>query len=235
MYASVATHPDITFAVSTLSQFLENPGQIHWEAVKRVMWYLSQTRDLELTYGGERHDLIGYTNADGASQSHHHTISGYAFLINGGTISWRLRKQEFVTLSTAEAEYIAATHTAKEAIWLQKLIFELFPTLSAQTTMFCDNQAALVLATTDNYHARTKHIDIQYHFICHVVETSALNLIYCSTDDMIADILTKVLPRWKINFHTTTLGLHRACGGVMENADSEDEPRMESRPPTAET
>jgi len=199
------------------------------------MRYLSQTRDLELTYGGERHDLVGYTNADRASQSHRHAISGYAFLIDSGAISWRSRKQELVTLSTAEAEYVAATHTVKEAIWLQKLIFELFPTLSAQTTMFCDNQATLILTTTDNYHARTKHINIRYHFIRHVVETGALNLIYCSTDDMIADILTKALPRWKINFHTTTLGLRRACGGVMENVDLEDEPGTESGPLTAET
>src|SRR5712672_89056 len=101
--------------------------------------------------------------------------------------------------------------------------------------MFCDNQATLVLATTDNYHMHTKHINIQYHFIHHVVETGALNLIYCSTDDMIADILTKALPRWKINFHTTTLGLCCACGGVMENADSEDKPRIESSPLSSET
>jgi hypothetical protein len=85
------------------------------------------------------------------------------------------------------------------------------------------------------HHACTKHIDIRYHFIRHVVETGALNLIYCPTDEMIADILTKALPRWKINFHTITLGLRRACGGVMENADSEDQPGTESGPPTAET
>src|SRR5882757_7117936 len=115
MYASIATCPDITFAVSTLSQFLENPGRIHWEAVKRVMRYLSQTQDLELTYSGEQHDLVGYTDADGASQSHRRAISGYAFLIDSGVISWRSRKQELITLSTAEAEYVAARHAAKEA------------------------------------------------------------------------------------------------------------------------
>jgi hypothetical protein len=148
MYASVATRPDITFAISTLLQFLENPGQAHWEAVKRVMRYLSQTRNYELTYGGESHDLIGYTNADGASQDHRHVISGYAFLIDGSAISWSSCKQELITLSTAEAEYVAATHTAKEAIWLCKFIFELIPSLSAQTTMFCDNQAVLTVTAT---------------------------------------------------------------------------------------
>ena len=84
MYASVATRPDITFAVSTLSQFLENPGEAHWEAAKRVFRYLAGTKDLSLMYGGERYDLVGYTDADGASQEHRHAISGHAFLIDGG-------------------------------------------------------------------------------------------------------------------------------------------------------
>ena len=210
MYASVATRPDISFAVSTLSQFLNNPGHAHWEAVKRIFRYLSGTRDYELTYGVERHDLLGYTDADGAVQEHRHAISGNVFLLDGGAISWSSQKQELVTLSTAEAEYVAATHAAKEAIWLRKLIFEIFPTLKAPTTLYCDNQAALRLATDDNYHARTKHIDIRYHFIRYVVASGALQLVYCPTDDMTADILTKGLPKWKVNFHVVSLGLRRA-------------------------
>jgi transposase InsO family protein len=215
MYASVATRPDITFAVSTLSQFLENPGEAHWEAVKRVFRYLSGTRDYALTYGGERHDLTGYTDADGASQDHRRAISGYAFLFDGGAISWSSRKQELVTLSTAEAEYVAATHAAKECIWLRRLIGELCPTILSTTTLHCDNQAALKLATDDNYHARTKHIDIRYHFIRQVVASGAIDITYCPTDDMTADILTKALPRWKVACHVLGLGLRRASGGVV--------------------
>ena len=210
MYASVATRPDISFAVATLSRFLDNPGRAHWEAVKRIFRYLSGTRDLELTYGVERHDMLGFTDADGAMQEHRHAISGNVFLIDGGAISWSSRKQELITLSTAEAEYVAATHAAKEAIWLRRLIFELFPTLKTPTLLYCDNQAALRLATDDNYHARTKHIDIRYHFIRQVVASDALRLVYCPTDDMTADILTKGLPKWKANFHVASLGLRRA-------------------------
>jgi hypothetical protein len=119
MYASIATRPDISFAVATLSQFLDNPGEIHWEAVKRIIRYLSGTRDFVLTYGDERHDLLGYSDADGATQEHRHAISGYAFLIDGGAISWSSQKQELITLSTAKSEYVAATHAAKEALWLR--------------------------------------------------------------------------------------------------------------------
>jgi reverse transcriptase-like protein len=118
MYAAIATWPDISHAVSALSHFLDNPGSTHWEAVKHVFHYLAGTWDLTLTYGGECHNLTGYTDADGATEEHQHAISGYAFLIDGGAISWYSCKQELVTLSTAEAKYVAATHVAKEAIWL---------------------------------------------------------------------------------------------------------------------
>jgi hypothetical protein len=217
MYAAVATRPDIAFAVSYLSQFLDNPGDAHWEAAKRVLRYLSGTKTYQLTYGGERHDLEGYTDADGATQDHRRAISGYAFLIDGGAVSWSSKKQELVTLSTAEAEYVAATHAAKEAIWLRKLIGELSPIPLSPTPFFCDNQAALKLATDDNYHARTKHIDVRYHFIRHIAASGAIELQYCPTEDMVADLLTKALPKWKAAVHTASLGMRHACGGVMEN------------------
>ena len=153
MYASIATCPDITFAVSTLSQFLENPGEVHWEAMKHIFWYLSGTWHYALTYRGEKHDLVGYMDADGALQDHHWAISGHPFLIDSGAISWSSHKQELVTLSTAEAEYVTVMHAAKECIWLHCLIGELSPTPLSTTTLYCNNQAALKLATDDNYHA----------------------------------------------------------------------------------
>jgi hypothetical protein len=216
MYASVATRPDITAAVSTLSQFLENPGEAHWQAAKRVFRYLSGTRDLALTYGRDRHNLLGFTDADGSSQEHRRAISGHAFLIDGGAVSWSSKKQELVTLSTAEAEYVAATHAAKEAIWLRRLTGALSIPNKKGTTLFCDNQAAIHLAKTDNYHARTKHIDTRYHFVRDVEARGEISLAYCPTDDMTADILTKALPGWKITRHGHALGLGRPCGGVLE-------------------
>jgi hypothetical protein len=87
MYASIGTYPDITFAVSTLSQFLENPGEAHWEAVKQVFHYVLGMHELALTYGRERHDLLGFTNADSASQDHCRAISDHAFIMDGSAIS----------------------------------------------------------------------------------------------------------------------------------------------------
>jgi hypothetical protein len=120
-------------------------------------------------------------------------ISRYVFLIDGGTVSWYSRKQEIIMLLTAEAEYVAATYAAKEAIWLQRLMSKLFP--MPPTTLYCDNQAAIKLANDNNYHACTKHIDICYHFIRQTVDDDIITLIYCSTDDMVADFLTKPLPK----------------------------------------
>jgi hypothetical protein len=213
MYASVATRPDITFAVSTLSQFLENPGETHWEAVKRVFRYLLGTKELALTYGRDQHELLGFTDADGASQDHRRAISGNAFLIDGSAVSWSSRKQELVTLSTAEAEYVAATHASKESIWLRHLKGDLSSSITMATTLFCDNQAAIRLAKADNYHARTKHIDIRFHFIHDVVERGEISLAYCPTDDMTADVLTKALPRWKVTQHSLGLGLESPLRG----------------------
>jgi hypothetical protein len=223
MYTSVATCPDITFAISTLSQFLENLGEAHWEAVKRVFRYLLGMHNLTLTYRGESQDLEGYTDADRASQDHRQAISGHVFMIDSRAVSWSSRKQELVTLSTAEAEYIVVTHAAKECIWMHHLIGELFPpSISQSTTVHCDNQAALALAKDNNYHTCTKHIDIQYHFIQYTVSKKIIELVYCPTDNMTADILTKVLPHWKVACHALGLGLCHPCGGVVKSGDSDD-------------
>jgi hypothetical protein len=116
MYTSVATRPNISFAVSMLSQFLDNPGDAHWIGIKHIFHYLAGTQDIELTYGAEHHNLVGYMDMNGAMQEHRHAILGHAFLIDGGAISWSSQKQELVTLSTAESEYVATTHAAKEAL-----------------------------------------------------------------------------------------------------------------------
>jgi hypothetical protein len=156
MYLAVGTRPDIAFVVSTLAQFAENPGWAHWEALKRVYRYLVGTKHLTLTYGTAEKGLIGYADADGASQEHRHAITGFAFLVDGGAISWGSRKQELVTLSTTEAEYVAATHAAKEIIWLRRLIGEVFRPLEHPTTLYSDSQSAIALTKDGNYHARTK-------------------------------------------------------------------------------
>jgi hypothetical protein len=119
-------------------------------------------------------------------------------------------------LSTAEAEYVAATHAIKETIWFHKLLYELFPhLLPFPTTLHCDNQAAIKLITTNNYHSRTKHLDQHYQFIRDVANKGVIKLVYCPSEDMVANVLTKALSKWKVAAHTITLGMYHACEGVV--------------------
>ena len=160
-----------------------------------------------LTYGGDMHNLQGHTDADGASQEHRCTISSYCFNMDGGALLWGSKKQELVTLSTAEAEYDAAMHASKEAIWLCRLIDDLVLHINNSTMLLCDNQSAVYLVHSDNYHTRTKHIDIWYHFIHNIIECGEIKLLYCPTDDMTMDILTKALLHFKVFKHTHCLRL----------------------------
>ena len=117
------------------------------------------------------------------------------------------KKQELVTLSTTEAEYVAATHAAKKAIWLRHLLTELFGSIDAPTVLFSNSKLAICLAHDSHFHARTKHIDIQYHFIRYIIEVGTIKLVYCPTDDMTADALTKALPSVKAKHFASALGL----------------------------
>ena len=106
-----------------------------------------------------------------------------------------------------ESEYVTAVHAAKEALWLRSLSLSLFGIDIPTTTLFSDNQSAITLTQEHQYHARTKHINIQFHFLRWIVEEGQLWLIYCPTDDMVADIFTKALPSPKVKHFAKELGL----------------------------
>jgi hypothetical protein len=115
--------PDIAFTISTVAWFAAEPRPVHWEAVKRIFWYLlAGMHDPWLSYGETRHTLEGYVDANGSMAD----ITGYTFLINGNTISWLSKQQEIVSLSTTKSKYIAAMHGMKEALWLHSLLSQVF-------------------------------------------------------------------------------------------------------------
>ena len=208
MHLAVGTRPDIAFTVSTVAQFSTDPGLIHWEAVKQIYRYLIGTKKLSLTFGVGKHRLEGFTDADRASQVHQHAITGYAYILDGGAVSWASKKQELTTLSTTEAEYVAGTHATKEGVWLGRLVGEVFRPLLHPTPLYSDNQSAIVLTKDGSFHAHMKHIDIHYHFIRFAVDNHTFCLIYCPTDSMVADTLTKALPSIKAKHFAASLGLH---------------------------
>jgi len=207
-WAALAMHPDIAFAVATVACFAANPGPAHWKAVKWIFCYLSGTHDLWLTYGKASSPLEGYADADGSMAKDWRAISGYAFLIDRGAVLWSSKQQEIVSLSTTKSEYIAAMHSGKEALWLRSLVSKVFGNLTSPTTLFCDNQAAIALTHDNQYHLQTKHINVRYHWIRWVIKKGSIRLIYCPTDDMVANVLTKALPSAKVKHFATSLGLH---------------------------
>ena len=195
LYLSVATRPDITYAVSNVARFCAKPTNQHWVAVKRIFRYLKGTQQYGLLYGkSNSNNCVGFSDADwGGDLDDRKSTSGYMFQVGGTAISWRSKKQTCVALSTAEAEYIALASAAQESLWLQQLLVDLKNEEPKSVTIYEDNQSAISMAKNPQFHGRTKHIAIKYHFIREQVNSKTLELRYCRTNDMIADMLTKGL------------------------------------------
>lgn len=209
MYIAICTRPDIAHTVSYLSQFNAHYGGVHWRAAKRVLRYLKGTKDLCLHYRPTAHFRPEcYVDADyGNNLVDRRSFTGFVYMMGGAPISWEARKQRTVALSTTEAEYMALSEACKEAIYLKSLISQVFAVESSPIVIHTDNQSSLKLAHNNTYHARTKHIDIKHHFIRDSLSQHNLKLIYIPTQHMIADVLTKPLPKLKHNKCVLSLGL----------------------------
>ena len=197
LYAACATRPDIAQAVGAVAKFCSKPTEAHLTAVKRILKYLKGSASLALKYQKlEANPLIGYCDADWAGdRDDRHSTSGTIFLMAGGPISWFSKKQAIVALSTSEAEYVALCAATQEAVWLRRLLADLKVTTSGPTLLMEDNQGAIAISKNPTVHARTKHIDIRYHYVREAVQDGIIDLRYCPTDQMIADLMTKPLPR----------------------------------------
>ena len=200
-YLSTMTRPDISFAVSNVAKFCSKPSKEHWVAVKRIMRYLKGTLNYGLLYKKSKlNTCVGYSDADWAGDvNDRKSTSGYIFQVGGTAVSWKSQKQSCTALSTAEAEYVALSQAAQEAIWLRQLNSDLLSDSCEPTVLYEDNQAAICLSKNPQSHGKSKHIDIRYHFIREQVSKGTIEVKYCPTNDMIADILTKGLGKEK--FH----------------------------------
>ena len=195
LYLSVATRPDIAYAVSNVAKFCANPTRQHWTAVKRIFRYLRGTQKYGLLYKRNSSECVGFSDADwGGDQDDRKSTSGYIFQVGGTAVSWRSKKQACVALSTAEAEYIALSSAAQESLWLNQLLAGLTKNETEKAmVIYEDNQAAISMAQTPKFHGRSKHIAIKYHFIREQVANGKIDIRYCNTKDMTADFLTKGL------------------------------------------
>ena len=208
LYASVYTRPDIAQAVGALARYMSKPTMVHWTAAKEVLRYLVGTASAGIVYGQQgRSGLIGFCDSDFAGDvDTRRSTTGYAFLLNGGVISWSSRFQPTVAASTTEAEYMAAAAATKEALWLRKLLADFGKTLSA-VEIFCDNQGAIQLLKHPIASSRSKHIDVLHHFVRERVARGEVHFTYIKTSDQVADIMTKALPPVKFKMCCDEMGL----------------------------
>jgi hypothetical protein len=179
--------------VNRVCQFLSAPTTNHWAAVKHILRYLHATSDLGLciTKSGSSF-LSAFSNADWAGNpDDRHSTCGYAIYFGGNLISWSSRKQPTVSHSSTEAEYKAVANATTEVIWIQVLLCELGISQPRPPSLWCDNIGATYLSANPIFHRRTKHVEVDYHFVQERVASRRLEVRFISSKDQIAGIMTK--------------------------------------------
>jgi len=177
-----------------LSQFTTSYGPEHWTAIKHVLRYLKGTRDLGITFQSDVGlGLEIFVDSDYVNRADARSIGGYAGVLGGGCVAWSSKKQQMVSLSMTEAEYIVLTEGAKQLIWLQCFLSNIAFEQTNPTSLCSDNLGAIILANDATYHAHMKHINVSYHFICKRVAFNKAVLTYVQLKENPADIMTKGL------------------------------------------
>ncbi|MCO5573935.1 hypothetical protein L7F22_027713 [Adiantum nelumboides] len=205
---------DLSFPVELLAGFMSEPRKTHWHAALRILRFLRATPDRGIFYSahveGRPGDirLLGWTDLDWAGELDScRSTTGYCFTLGTSVISWSSKKHPTVALSSTEAEYRAACTGTCEAVWLRRLLGELGFPQQASTTIYSDNQSCLAIAKNPVFHARTKPIEVQYHYIREKLLDGTVSLVYCPTAENLADLFTKALQQSVVTEHSRSLGL----------------------------
>ena len=191
------TRPDLQFSVSLLSRFMSKPTQLHVQAAKKVLRYLRGTLDYGIWYmRGRSGELQVYTDSDFAGDvESRKSTSGYVFLMDDAAVAWLSKKQPIVTLSTTEAEYVAASVWACQVVWFKRVLEELGHRVKEGTVIWCDNTSTIKLSKNPVFHGRCKHIGVRFHFLRELANNGEICLEHCESHEHVADILTKPLGR----------------------------------------
>lgn len=214
LYLSCIARPDIAEAVGVVSRFNSNPGDPHMAAVDHILAYIKATPTLGLHYAsGNQSNLHAYSDADwGGCKDTARSTSGWVVMLSGAPISWSSKRQKAVALSTCESEYIAAHKAAQELVWLTGLLQELgmHDIATSNVPLHMDNEAALKLTRNPEFHDRSKHINIKFHYLRELNLAGVISTRYVNTKDNLADLFTKPLPRDPFKSLVLRLGLTEA-------------------------
>ncbi|CAL2264786.1 unnamed protein product [Prunus armeniaca] len=203
------TRPDIAYAVSVVSQFMHSPSEDHMNAVLRILRYLKSAPGKGLMFSKHGHlNIDGYSDADWAGNvTYRKSTSGYFTFVGGNLVTWRSKKQNVVALSSAEAEFRGMTKGICELLWLRKLLIELGYKPTSTMNLFCDNKAAIAIAQNPVQHDRTKHVEVDQHFIKQKLEAKVFQFPFVKSEDQLADILTNAISSKAFNNSLDQLGI----------------------------
>ena len=206
------TRPDITYAVQQVCLHMHDPREPHLAAAKRILRYLRGTLDYGLLLRrSSPSELVVYTDADWAGcPDTRRSTSGYAVFLGDNLVSWSSKRQNVVSRSSAEAEYRAVANGVAEACWLRQLLQELHSPLTRSTLVYCDNVSAVYLSTNPVQHQRTKHVEIDLHFVRERVAVGDVRVLHVPTTSQFADIFTKGLPSTVFSEFRSSLNI---CSG----------------------
>ncbi|XP_022007369.1 uncharacterized mitochondrial protein AtMg00810-like [Helianthus annuus] len=191
------TRPDISYAVQQVCMHMHSPRVAHWNALKRIIRYIQGTSDYGLHLGPAQNlSLVAYTDADWAGcPDTRRSTSGYCVYLGDNLISWSSKRQSTISRSSAEAEYRGVANVVADICWLRNLLLELHQPLSRATLVYCDNVSAIYLSGNLVQHQRTKHIELDIHFVREQDQRGHIRVLHVPSRHQITDIFTKGLPR----------------------------------------
>lgn len=211
MYLAVATRPDLAYAVQMLSRGASNPGRVHWNHMKHVLRYIKGTLDHGITYHGNNPEALtpaAYSDSSFADcKDTGRSTHGYVVTMAGGPVSWSSKRQECVTLSTSEAEYIALVHVSKTSIWIESFLTELKFHVSRPLQIRGDNMSSGSIATKTINYGRARHVNVANFWLRERIRDGTMSFVHIPGVDNPADIMTKAVTVDLNNKHTRKLGL----------------------------
>ena len=196
-----ASRPDISYSVRVCARYQANPKESHMTALKRIIKYVKTTIEFGVWYSKDTSDVLtGYFDTDWAGNADDRkSNSGGCFYVGNNLVSWMSKKQNSISLFTAEAEYITASSCCTQLLWMQKLLHD-YGICQEHLTIYCENTSVINISKNPIQHSRTKHIEIRHHFIREIVKDGTLTLEFIHTNDQKVDLFTKPLDSKRFEF-----------------------------------